>query len=44
MLIAAGVAAGVPPGNSGPRPKPFASISVAQITNTGTLDKIALSP
>jgi eukaryotic-like serine/threonine-protein kinase len=39
LLIAAGVAVW----QLWPRPKPFVSISVAQITNTGTLDKIALS-
>jgi serine/threonine protein kinase len=43
ILIALLAAAAVAGWQLWPRVKPFASISVAQITNTGTLDKIALS-
>jgi serine/threonine protein kinase len=42
-LIAVLIAIGMAAWQLWPRPKPFAAISVAQITNTGTLDKIALS-
>jgi eukaryotic-like serine/threonine-protein kinase len=41
--LLATVAAGVVGWLEWPRAKPFASMSVGQITNTGTLDKVALS-